>query len=67
LERADRVFAYLGPGLMKTLEPRFERELKPGVRVVSQQFPLPERRPDRKIELEHGRAYARALYVYDYR
>jgi SAM-dependent methyltransferase len=67
LEGVDRVFAYLGPGLMAALEPRFERELQKGARVVSQQFPLPGRRPDRVVELKGGKPYANKLYVYDYR
>jgi precorrin-6B methylase 2 len=66
LEQADRVFAYLGPGMMKALEPRFEHELRAGARVVSQQFPLPGRKPDRVIELAHGKPYAKRIYVYDY-
>jgi hypothetical protein len=66
LGEADRVFAYLSPRFMALLEPKFERELKPGARVVSLQFALPHRRPSREIELKQGPAHARWLYVYDY-
>ena len=66
LEDANRVFAYLGPGLMASLEPKFERELPLGARVVSQQFPLPNRTPTRVIQLKRSKSHARRLYVYDY-
>jgi len=62
----QRVFAYLGPELMARLEPRFEQELPKGARVVSQQFPLPGRKPDRVVELVGGKPHAAKLYVYDY-
>jgi SAM-dependent methyltransferase len=63
---ADRVFTYLSPRFMALLEPKFERELKPGARVVSLQFALPSRKASREIELKQGPAHARRLYVYDY-
>jgi SAM-dependent methyltransferase len=66
LRRADRVFCYLGPETMASLEPKFWQELPAGARVVSLQFPLPSRTPDQVIELERKRPYARTLYVYDY-
>jgi len=66
LKGCDRVFAYLGPEMMERLEPRMERELRPGARLVSQQFPLPYRKPDQVVELPGAKSYARRLYVYDY-
>jgi SAM-dependent methyltransferase len=66
LSDADRVFTYLGPGLMAQLEPKLEREMPRGARLVSQQFPLPARKPDKVVDLEHGKSHARRLYVYDY-
>jgi trans-aconitate methyltransferase len=66
LTRADRVFCYLGPELMARLEPRFIAQLPRGARVVSMQFPLPNRTPDQVIELKQAKPYARTLYVYDY-
>ena len=66
LDEATRVFAYLGPELMAELEPRFERELPQGARVVSVQFPLPTRPPAAVVELEHSRSHAARLYVYNY-
>jgi SAM-dependent methyltransferase len=66
LAPADRVFVYLGPEMMAELEPRFERELKSGSRVVSVQFPLPHRRPDETVELPQSKRYAARLFVYNY-
>jgi SAM-dependent methyltransferase len=66
LTRADRVFAYLGPGSMAELAPFFEKELKHKARLVSQQFPLPDRAPKRIIKLRNGKSFAARLYVYDY-
>jgi SAM-dependent methyltransferase len=66
LRGTDRVFVYLGPGLMAELEPRFERELPKGARVVSQQYPLPNRKPVRVVQLAHAKPYAKQLFVYDY-
>jgi cyclopropane fatty-acyl-phospholipid synthase-like methyltransferase len=64
--QSDRVFAYLGTELMANLEPKFARELPKGARVVSQQFPLPNRHPNEVVELRDGRAFAKKLYLYDY-
>jgi hypothetical protein len=66
LKQANRVYCYLGPGLMRDLEPKFFAELPKGARVVSMQFRMPGRKPDAEIVLNHGRAYAAKLYVYDY-
>ena len=66
LDNATRVFVYLGPKLMAELEPRFERELPKGARVVSVQFPLPGRKPDAEMELVGSASYAARLYVYNY-
>jgi SAM-dependent methyltransferase len=63
---ADRVFVYLGPRFMGLLEPKFKEELRPGARVVSLQFPLPNRKVTREAVLERGRPYAERMYIYDY-
>jgi hypothetical protein len=62
----DRVFLYLSPRLMAALEDRFEKQLPPGARVVSLQFPFINRKPTAEINLDHSLSHARRLYVYDY-
>jgi hypothetical protein len=66
LGEATRVYAYLGPQMMAELEPRFEKELPAGARVVSVQFPLPGRAPDQVVELPDSAKHAACLYVYNY-
>lgn len=63
---ATRVYAYLGPKIMGELEPRFEMELPSGARLVSVQFPLPNRTPDEEVVLEESASHAERLYVYNY-
>jgi hypothetical protein len=62
----DRVYVYLSPKFMAYLEPRFNDQLPKGARIVSQQFPLPNRTPDRVLDLAAGKAHAEKLYIYDY-
>lgn len=66
LPEFDRVFVYLSVRMMADLAPHFEKELKPGARVVSLQFPLPQREPTEIVELKQGKAHAQRLFVYDY-
>jgi SAM-dependent methyltransferase len=66
LTGVTRVFCYLGPELMAQLEKKFERELTAEARVVSMQFPIPNRKPVKEVELAHGKAHAARLYVYKY-
>lgn len=42
---ADCIFLYLMPGAMKTLQKKFEKELRPGTKIVSHAFTFPDRTP----------------------
>lgn len=44
----DVVFCFLTPAAMKKLEPKLRTELRPGARIVSAVFPLPDWTPDEK-------------------
>jgi tRNA G46 methylase TrmB len=66
LTKADRVFTYLSDRSMAELAPWFEKELKHKARLVSQQFPLPDRKAKSETPLKHGLDYANRLYIYDY-
>ncbi len=66
ISAASKVFVYLGPKLMAELEPRLQAELPAGARVVSAQFPLPYRRPDKIVTLGNSASRATCLYVYNY-
>ncbi|MDD5751251.1 MAG: hypothetical protein PHS73_01900 [Candidatus Peribacteraceae bacterium] len=48
---ADCIFLYLFPEIMRTLEGKFDRELKPGTRVVSFVFTFPGRKPVQEVPL----------------
>lgn len=49
LSQADVVLAFLMPGPMKKLAPKFIRELKPGAKVVSYSFSWPGKEPSQKV------------------
>lgn len=55
---ATVVTAYLYPGLLKRLLPAFER-LKPGTRIISHQFAIPDIAPDRTIVIESNETGAK--------
>ena len=45
LDKADVICVFLTPEAMKKLKPKFEKELKPGCRVVSYAFSMPGWQP----------------------
>jgi cyclopropane fatty-acyl-phospholipid synthase-like methyltransferase len=54
ITEATVVTLYLSPNMNRRLAPRLRRELKPGARVVSHQFPIPGWRPDRVVRADDG-------------
>src|ERR1051325_6277485 len=56
LSKATVVTAYLSPSIMKTLEPKL-RALKPGTRIVSHAFTMPNWTPDRKIQVDEAELF----------
>lgn len=50
---ADVIFLYLSPAFMKTLEEKFDRELRPGTVVISHAFSFPRRQPTEIAALPH--------------
>jgi predicted RNA methylase len=61
LSDATVIFCYLFPTASAALRPKFEKELKPGTRVVIEQFPVPGWEPVEVIENGIGRRFL--LYV----
>lgn len=49
VREADCVFLYLFPKVMKTLQEKFDRELRPGTKVISYVFRFPGRKPLREL------------------
>jgi predicted RNA methylase len=54
---ATVVLCYLITAASATLKPKFEKELKPGTRVVMEAFPVPGWKPDNIWEYGYGRFY----------
>lgn len=65
LADATHVYLYLLPFVMERLLPKLERELKPGARAVSCDFPFKTRPPTKVVPLD-AREYPHKLYVYDF-
>src|SRR5512140_1184391 len=59
LSEATLVVTYLFSTASDALRPKFERELKPGARVVMESFPIHDWEPDAIKRLEH-----RTFYLY---
>jgi len=53
LSKATVVTMYLSTSIMKTMEPRL-RALKPGTRIVSHQFAMPQWAPDQRIKVDES-------------
>ena len=57
IDEATVVTLYLLPGMMQQLQTRFTRELKPGTRVVSHDFPFGDWKPDREVSVDVPEKY----------
>ncbi|MFH0892620.1 MAG: class I SAM-dependent methyltransferase [Candidatus Falkowbacteria bacterium] len=51
---ADAVYCYLNPKMMSKLEKKFLSECKNGAVVISYQFPMPELKPEKILEVGEG-------------
>ena len=61
LSGATHVFCYLVPKQMEKLDPKLEKELKKGKRVISLRFRLPDKIPQKTISLGNEK-----LYIYEF-
>jgi 16S rRNA G966 N2-methylase RsmD len=48
---------YLLPGMMQSLQTKLMRELKPGTRIVSHDFPFGDWKPDREVSIDIPEKY----------
>jgi cyclopropane fatty-acyl-phospholipid synthase-like methyltransferase len=53
LSKATVITMYLSNSIMKILEPKL-RALKPGTRIVSHQFPMPQWAPDKRLAVDEA-------------
>ncbi len=65
LSDADVVICYLFPGVMKKLKEKFEKELKPGARVISYSFPMLEWQPSKTLTTRENKPKNFLVYRYD--
>jgi precorrin-6B methylase 2 len=57
IEEATVLTLYLLPGMMQSLQAKFIRELKPGTRIVSHDFPFGDWKPDREVSVDLPEKY----------
>jgi SAM-dependent methyltransferase len=57
IDSATVVTLYLLPGMMQNLQAKFIRELKPGTRIVSHDFPFGDWKPDRETSVDVPEKY----------
>lgn len=60
IEQATVVTLYLLPGMMQQLQEKFTKELKPGTRIVSHDFPFGDWKPDREVSVDVPEKYGTA-------
>lgn len=61
LSSADVICAFLTPQAMKKLKPKFEKEVKPGARIVSYAFSVPGWQP---TKIDKPSKKTTAIYLY---
>lgn len=60
LSKADIVYMFLMPDVYKDIREKFEKELKPGTKIISYVWPIPDWEP-KEISQEEGRS---KLFLY---
>ncbi len=67
LSNATHIFTYLYPQIMEDLLPKFEKEFKPGTKLVSLSFKFREKKPIQEIDLNRSKyKLGRKIYVYQF-
>lgn len=67
LSNATHIFTYLYPNLMDELLSKFEKEFKPGTKLVSLSFKFTNKTPFKEIDLARSKyKLGRKLYVYQF-
>jgi hypothetical protein len=64
LKNATHIYIYLFPSILTKLKPMFDQQLSPGTRVVSCDFPLPNKTPDKIITVPNNKRISKNIYVY---
>ncbi|MCC6011260.1 MAG: methyltransferase domain-containing protein [Desulfurococcaceae archaeon] len=61
---ATIVTLFLLTSVNEMLKPKFERELKPGTRIVSHEFRIPGWRPERVVDVRDENGLSHVIYLY---
>jgi len=61
---ADVVFCYLFPKIMLQLQQTFEKQLKPGAKVISHSFPITAWKPTKTIQTRADKPHNFLIYLY---
>lgn len=64
LREATVVTLFLSESLNLSLKPKLLRELRPGSRIVSHDFPMGDWKPEQKIKVPWLKDYSRTVYVW---
>ena len=59
IDQATVVTLYLLPGMMQQLQAKFAKELRPGTRIVSHDFPFGDWKPDREVSVDVPEKYGK--------
>jgi len=54
LTDADLIYCYLNIEMMKKLEEKFKKECKPGAKIISHCFSMPNLKPEKVVKMENG-------------
>lgn len=66
LSSANVIICYLNPALMSRLEADLGKGMKSGSRLISADYPLPQRRSARTIHIKTDHTRGRTLYLYKF-
>ena len=67
LSKATHIFTYLYPNIMDELLPKFQKELKPGTKLVSLAFKFTSKPYNEEIDLKRNKyKLGRKIYVYEF-
>lgn len=66
LSAANYLFTYLNHDTMALLEPKLHRELRPGARLISCDFPLPTKKAAKTVKIGVPWQLGQTLYIYEY-
>ncbi|MFA6919354.1 MAG: hypothetical protein WC244_04600 [Patescibacteria group bacterium] len=66
LSKADMIYCYLFPEIMAKLEHKFQKELKPGAKVVSYGFKMPNMTPDKVVITHADNVELGKIYIYKF-